>query len=95
MHVNLYSRPKFFFKTKVKAKTFLSQQIGGFGSCKGDSGGPLVFYSTTDGTAKYVQVAIVSGGIGRCGSNIFPSVYVRVSDKQVLDFIKGIMESKY
>ncbi len=79
----------------IKATTFSSQQIGGFGSCKGDSGGPLVFYNTLEGSRKYIQVGIVSGGIGRCGSNIFPGVYVRISDKPVLDFIKSIMGSKY
>ncbi len=74
--------------------TFLFEQIGGFGSCKGDSGGPLVYFSTLDGSRKYVQVGIVVGGIGRCGNNIFPGVYVRTSDKKVLDFIKSIMGSQ-
>ncbi len=88
-------RPNFFnYIIHIKASIFSSQQIGGFGSCKGDSGGPLVYFSTLDGGRKYVQVGIVHGGIGRCGSNIFPGVYVRTSDKQVLDFIKSIMGSQ-
>ncbi|KAM7352559.1 CLIP and Tryp_SPc domain-containing lethal (2) k05911 [Cochliomyia hominivorax] len=43
-------------------------------SCSGDSGGPLI---VNDG-ARYIQVGIVSWGIG-CGKGQYPGVYTRVT----------------
>ena len=66
-------------------------EFGGRGSCKGDSGGPLIRYNNLgshDDDAHYVLIGIVQGGIGKCGSKDFPSIYVRVDHKDVLDFIK-------
>ncbi len=64
-------------------------QKGGIGSCPGDSGGPLVRYSTSTRDPKYVQVGVVSGGIGKCGDRNFPGVYVRVDNEHVLSFIQS------
>ena len=60
------------------------------GSCNGDSGGPLIRFYQEGGPfdAKYVQVGIIAGGVAECGSKFFPSIYVRLEDEAVLDFIK-------
>ena len=65
-------------------------EFGGKGSCKGDSGGPLIRYNNlgNPNEAYYVQIGIVQGGIGKCGSREFPSIYVRVDHEEVLQFIK-------
>jgi secreted trypsin-like serine protease len=51
---------------------------GGEDSCQGDSGGPLF---VPDGGSGWVQVGIVSFGIG-CGRRDFPGVYTRVARYQ-------------
>lgn len=56
----------------------------------GDSGGPLVTYITGQGEAFYEQVAIVSGGFGSCGSSLYPGIYVRLEDFEVLSWINRI-----
>ena len=38
--------------------------------------------------ARYVQVGVVQGGVGACGSRDFPSVYVRLEHPEVLRFVK-------
>ena len=57
----------------------------GSGSCSGDSGGPLVFHEKTSN--RYRQIGIVQGGAGACGSQIFPGIYARLDDYDVLSFI--------
>ena len=52
-------------------------------SCNGDSGGPLVIFNSRD--RQYFQVGIVSGG--SCGSMTDPSVFVRLENREVLEFI--------
>ncbi len=58
------------------------------GSCPGDSGGPLMRYRTHTRDPAYLQVGVVSGGVGRCGDENFPGVYVRVDDPRVLRFVR-------
>lgn len=36
-----------------------------------------------------LKAALVHGGIGRCGDNRYPGIYVRVDSPDVLPFIKG------
>ena len=59
--------------------------IGNQGPCRGDSGGPLQFHDRIKG--RYVQVAIVHGSVAGCGDVEFPSVYVRLDDPEVHEFI--------
>ncbi len=37
---------------------------------------------------RWVQVGLVHGAVGECASLDFPGIYVRLEDKEVLDFIK-------
>jgi hypothetical protein len=48
---------------------------GGKDTCQGDSGGPVVVYTSR---ARWVQIALVSWGIG-CARKTHPGVYTRVS----------------
>ena len=72
-------------------------QLGGGGSCKGDSGGPLMHFVSDGGEEPYyVQVGVVHGGIGECGSKDFPGIYARLEDEDNLNFIRqaiGLRES--
>jgi secreted trypsin-like serine protease len=47
----------------------------GVDTCQGDSGGPMV---GRDGTGEWVQVGIVSWGLG-CARNGYPGVYTQIS----------------
>ena len=57
-------------------------------SCKGDSGGPLVVFDSETGL--HSQVGIVSGG--SCGNTQLPSVFTRIENPDVLQFIKTYSE---
>ncbi len=41
--------------------------------------------------AHFVQIGIVQGGVGKCGSRDFPSIYVRLEQEDVYDFINEAM----
>ena len=71
-------------------KKLSGYEAGGYGSCNGDSGGPLVQFSSEEN--KYVQIGIVSGGIGQCGDPNFPGVYVRLENKLALSFIQIMLQ---
>ena len=58
--------------------------IGNQGVCKGDSGGPLM-YVEDDG--KFVQIAIVEGGVGGCGYDEYPGIFVRLDHPSIWSFI--------
>ena len=64
-------------------------ELGGIGSCSGDSGGPLVKYDTSDPLhPKYIQIAIVQGAVNECGDKNFPGIYIRVGNRDILEFIR-------
>ena len=65
-------------------------QGGSEGSCSGDSGGPLVVYEAIPGNAHHVQVGVLRGGIGECGDENFPDIYIRLEDHDVLSWINKI-----
>jgi secreted trypsin-like serine protease len=54
---------------------------------QGDSGGPLFSFNTDD--LRYIQTGIVSGGIGECGTEGQPGVFVRVDHPEILAFISN------
>ena len=62
-------------------------RLTGQGSCLGDSGGPLVLYLTGNDQPYYLQLGLVSGGFGDCGSANFPGIYVRLEDYNVLEWV--------
>lgn len=70
-----------------------NNQVGGHGSCPGDSGGPLVKYITDEpfgnggGKPFYKQLAIVHGGVRKCGDREFPGIYARIEDHDNWNFI--------
>ena len=47
----------------------------------------MITYQTGGDEPFYEQVALVSGGFGRCGNTEFPGIYVRLEDYQVLRWI--------
>ena len=60
---------------------------GGSGSCLGDSGGPLVIHDKLASPPRHVQIGVVQGGAGECGNKLYPGVYIRLDNYDVLDFI--------
>ncbi len=58
--------------------------VGTQGACRGDSGGPLMF---KDDERKFVQIAIVEGGVGECGDRDYPGIFVRLDHPSIWNFI--------
>lgn len=58
------------------------------GSCDGDSGGPLVKFISSANPPYYIQVGVLHGGVGQCGNSVYPGIYARLEDKEILDFVK-------
>ena len=78
----------------MESALFLSgYEVDGYGSCSGDSGGPIVRLLQEEGLSKvrYVQIGVVSGGLGGCREGELPAVYVRLEDEYVLGFIKAVI----
>ena len=36
---------------------------------------------------RYILTGIVQGGIGKCGDQNFPAIFIRIDDREILDFI--------
>ena len=57
-----------------------------------------MFYDTQRSPPTYVVIGVVHGGSicsGFFKNLIFPEIFVRTEDSEVLKFIRNIMESKY
>jgi secreted trypsin-like serine protease len=76
----------FAYQGFVSVETQLCAGQKGIDSCGGDSGGPL-FATTSSGD--YVQVGIVSYGIG-CAKQHFPGVYTEINSPTVREFIAEV-----
>ena len=37
---------------------------------------------------RFFQYGIVHGGVGQCGNNKYPSIYARIEDPEIHEFIK-------
>ena len=57
-------------------------------TCGGDSGGPIL---RQDGKGGWVQVGIVSFGVGQCGQAALPGVYTRLA--LYTDWIRSVVEA--
>jgi secreted trypsin-like serine protease len=66
--------------------------VGNQGACKGDSGGPLMYKD--DDTGKFFQIATVRGGVGECGDDEYPGIFVRVDHPSIWKFISSTTKSK-
>ena len=64
--------------------------MGYQGPCEGDSGGPLMYKDFESG--KFIQIASVSSGVGECGDDEYPGIYVRLTDPSVLSFILSTIQ---
>jgi secreted trypsin-like serine protease len=67
--------------------------VGNQGACKGDSGGPLMYKD--DDSRKYIQIATVRGGVGDCGDDEYPGIFVRVDHPSIWKFISSTIKSKF
>ncbi len=67
--------------------------VGNQGACKGDSGGPLMYKD--DDSRKYIQFATVRGGVGDCGDDEYPGIFVRVDHPSIWKFISSTIKSKF
>ena len=65
------------------------------GSCHGDSGGPLMYLDTEEVEEKYVQIGTVAGGIGGCGNRNLPSIFVRLDDPLIFEFLNSARTGKH
>ena len=59
--------------------------VSGERACRGDSGGPLQFYNPFEHS--YYQVAIVHGSAGGCGNKEWPTVFVKLDDPVIWNFV--------
>ena len=57
------------------------------GVCKGDSGGPLIQYDSKLGREYFVQVGVVHGGIRDCFNDVYPAIFNRLTNREILSFI--------
>ena len=55
------------------------------GSCAGDSGSPAIRKNHRKNA--FEQIAVVHGSVGSCRADIFPSVFTRLDDPNIFDFV--------
>ena len=56
------------------------------GTCPGDSGGPLIYYDQD--ADKNMQIGIVYGSLEECSDQNYPSLYARLDNYYILNFIR-------
>ena len=61
------------------------------GSCAGDSGSPAL--KKDYGRNAFYQVGILHGSVGTCSAAIFPSVFTRLDDPGIMEFVTGAISS--
>jgi secreted trypsin-like serine protease len=66
--------------------------VGYQGPCKGDSGGPLMNKDLH--SRKFIQIATVSGGVGNCGDDEYPGIYVRLDHPSIFNFISSVVTQR-
>ena len=59
----------------------------GVGTCAGDSGSPAIFYDWK--REAFSQLGVLHGGVTQCSSNVLPSIYTRLDDPNILQFIEN------
>ena len=55
------------------------------GSCAGDSGSPAIKKDYVRNA--FYQVAVLHGSVGSCSAAVFPTVYTRLNDPEILEFV--------
>ena len=71
---------------------FCAQKEGSHhGTCEGDSGGPFVRFDADPADPKWYQTAVVHGSGESCDGTRFPSIFVRLDDKDILPWIMKIV----
>ena len=60
-------------------------------SCRGDSGGPALWF---DGIKNY-QVGTIHGSIANCDGSRFPTIFVRMDNPDVLEWITDKTAGKF
>ena len=67
---------------------FCAQKEGSnFSTCEGDSGGPFVRFDADPKDPKWYQSAVVHGSGESCDGSRFPSIFVRLDNKDILAWI--------
>ena len=84
----LISLPKEPMIMKNQLCSGVSGLIGtGTGSCAGDSGSPAIFYDWK--REAFSQLGVLHGGVTQCSSNVLPSIYTRLDDPSILQFLNN------
>ena len=55
-----------------------------------NTGSPLVLFDNN----KFVQIGIFQGGLGSCNDKTFPSLFTRLEEQNVWEFIINTLEDK-
>jgi hypothetical protein len=48
-----------------------------------------------DDIGKFIQIATVRGGVGECGDDAYPGIFVRVDHPSIWKFISSTIKSNF
>ena len=83
----LFKVNQFLSKDKITSELLCSiASSEELGTCPGDSGGPLIYYNQD--TDKNLQIGIVFGSLQECSDQNYPSLYARLDNYYILNFIR-------